>query len=70
MKAMRSPFFRPSNPRLSKVKTPHGTERPAVVINDKPLEEGEKKSSLLGAWANLCNICIGAGIVGLVSSFS
>lgn len=30
-----------------------------------PLEDIEKKSSLLGAYANLCNITIGAGIVGL-----
>ena len=66
--ALRSPFFLPSNPRLSTITTPHGTKRSTVVINDVPLKEGEKKSSLLGAWANLCNICIGAGIVGLVSN--
>jgi hypothetical protein len=65
--ALRSPFFRPSNPRLSTIKTPSGTKRPAVVINDVPVKDKEKKSSLLGAWANLCNVTIGAGIVGLVS---
>jgi hypothetical protein len=65
--ALRSPFFRPSNPRLSTIKTPSGTKRPAVVINDVPVKDEEKKSSLLGAWANLCNVTIGAGIVGLVS---
>ncbi|KAL3795824.1 hypothetical protein ACHAWO_011990 [Cyclotella atomus] len=63
--ALRSPFFRPSNPRLSTIKTPSGTKRPAVVINDVPVKDEEKKSSLLGAWANLCNVTIGAGIVGL-----
>ena len=63
---LRSPFFRPSNPRISTIKTPSGTKRPRVVINNVPLEDKEKKSSMLGAWSNLCNVTIGAGIVGLV----
>ena len=37
---------------------------------DIPVEETEKKSSMLGAYANLCNVTIGAGIVGLVSCYS
>ncbi|KAL3787775.1 hypothetical protein HJC23_009826 [Cyclotella cryptica] len=57
----KSPFFRPSNPRLSQ--TPHGTRRP--IVKNVPLNDEEKKSSLLGAYANLCNVTIGAGIVGL-----
>lgn len=71
-----SPFFRPSNPRLSKVKSPNGTQyySSAVVkkkvdgvnFQDVPLEDLEKKSSVMGAYANLCNVTIGAGIVGLV----
>jgi hypothetical protein len=67
--ALRSPFFHPSNPRISTVKTPRGSKRPAVVINDVPVKDEEKKSSLLGAYANLCNVTIGAGIVGLVSAY-
>lgn len=71
-----SPFFRPSNPRLTTLNTPRGSQRPVIVVKkqvggeqkDIPLEdEKEKKSSLLGAYANLCNVTIGAGIVGLVS---
>lgn len=66
-----SPFFRPSNPRISTVKS--GTGRPSVVVRKRvggeakeiPLQDLEKKSSLLGAYANLCNVTIGAGIVGL-----
>lgn len=69
----RSPFFRPSNPRLSSVKTSSGGRRPILVLKkqvggeekDVPLKDEEKKSSLLGAFANLCNVTIGAGIVGL-----
>ena len=65
-----SPFFQP-NPRIIKL---NGTRRTSVVLKQKlggeskeiPLDEVEKKSSLLGAYANLCNVCIGAGIVGLV----
>jgi len=34
-------------------------------IKEIPLQDLEKKSSLLGAYANLCNVTIGAGIVGL-----
>mmetsp|Transcript_8801 Transcript_8801/g.17446 ORF Transcript_8801/g.17446 Transcript_8801/m.17446 type:complete len:703 (+) Transcript_8801:247-2355(+) len=69
-----SPFFRPSNPRLTTLNTPRGSQRPVIVVKkqvggeqkDIPLEdEKEKKSSLLGAYANLCNVTIGAGIVGL-----
>lgn len=67
-----SPFFQP-NPRIIKL---NGTRRTSVVLKQKlggeskeiPLDEVEKKSSLLGAYANLCNVCIGAGIVGLVST--
>ena len=66
---LRSPFFRPSNPRISAINTPLGTKRPIVVINNVPLDNEEKKSSMLGAWSNLCNVTIGAGIVGLVRLF-
>lgn len=71
-----SPFFRPSNPRIAKIKTPQGTRRSTIVVKknvggeskDVTLQEQdlEKKTSLLGAYANLCNVTIGAGIVGLV----
>ncbi len=73
-----SPFFRPSNPRLTTLNTPRGSQRPVIFVKkqvggehkDVPLEDDkEKKSSLLGAYANLCNVTIGAGIVGLVSRF-
>ena len=68
-----SPFFQP-NPRIIKL---NGTRSTSVVLKQKlggesreiPLDEVEKKSSLLGAYANLCNVCIGAGIVGLVSDY-
>ena len=64
----KSPFFRPSNPRLGTIKTPHGTQRTSIVVKEVELKDEEKKSSLLGAYANLCNVTIGAGIVGLVST--
>ena len=72
-----SPFFRPSNPRLSKIKSPNGTQYSSAVVKkrvggetkDVPLEDLEKKSSVLGAYANLCNVTIGAGIVGLVRRY-
>jgi len=67
--ALRSPFFHPSNPRISTLQTPRGTARPSIVINDVTVKDLEKKSSLLGAYANLCNATIGAGIVCLVSEF-
>eukprot|EP00571_Detonula_confervacea_P008062 CAMPEP_0172316770 /NCGR_PEP_ID=MMETSP1058-20130122/29437_1 /TAXON_ID=83371 /ORGANISM="Detonula confervacea, Strain CCMP 353" /LENGTH=648 /DNA_ID=CAMNT_0013031175 /DNA_START=281 /DNA_END=2224 /DNA_ORIENTATION=- len=51
----KSPFFRPSS-----IKKKVGGKS-----NDLPLEDREKKTSLLGAYANLCNVTIGAGIVGL-----
>lgn len=61
-----SPFFRPSNPRVSTVETPRGTQLTSILVKKRvgeeaeiPLEDVEKKSSLLGAYANLCNICIG-----------
>ncbi|KAL9181356.1 hypothetical protein ACHAXT_010161 [Thalassiosira profunda] len=69
-----SPFFRPSNLRVSTVTTPNGT-RTAVVAKKRagkeaadegvPFRDAETKSSLLGACANLCTVTIGAGIVGL-----
>ena len=50
----RSPFLRPSNPRLlKKAQQKH-------ISNTQ-----ERKSSLLGAYANLCNVTMGAGIVGM-----
>mmetsp|Transcript_30790 Transcript_30790/g.66566 ORF Transcript_30790/g.66566 Transcript_30790/m.66566 type:complete len:677 (+) Transcript_30790:78-2108(+) len=72
-----SPFFRPSNPRISRVESPHGTERTSIVVKKRisrggggeskeiPLQDLEKKSSVFGAYANLCNVTIGAGIIGL-----
>lgn len=58
-----SPFFQPSTRRSSVlVRSKGGGEAEEV-----PLTDVEKKSSLLGAYFNLCNVTIGAGIVGLVS---
>jgi len=62
-----SPFFRPSNPRVSR------TGRPSIVVKNRlggdaeeiPVKDIEKKTSVIGAYANLCNVTIGAGIVGL-----
>ncbi len=51
----RSPFLRPSNPRLIKK-----AQKSQIITKTK-----ERKSSLLGAYANLCNVCMGAGIVGM-----
>ena len=56
-----SPFFSPSNRIESK--SPHGTRREVL------LEDVETKSTILGAYANLVNVMIGAGIVGLVSGY-
>ena len=50
----RSPFLRPSNPRLSKK-----AQQRQITKTE------ERKSSLLGAYANLCNVTMGAGIVGM-----
>eukprot|EP00986_Skeletonema_menzelii_P003267 scaffold980_cov140-Skeletonema_menzelii.AAC.6 len=52
--AERSPFLRPSNPRLIK------KAQKSQITKTK-----ERKSSLLGAYANLCNVTMGAGIVGM-----
>jgi sodium-coupled neutral amino acid transporter 11 len=49
----RSPFLRPSNPRLLK------KAQKSQISNE------ERKSSLLGAYGNLCNVCLGAGIIGM-----
>jgi len=57
----KSPFFSPSNRYESK--SPHGTRREVL------LEDVETKSTILGAYANLVNVMIGAGIVGLVSGY-
>ena len=35
------------------------------AIEEIPLQDLEKKSTTWGAYANLCNVTIGAGIVGL-----
>lgn len=51
----KSPFFVPSNPRLIK-------KSQQRQIKEKT---EERKSSLLGAYANLCNVTLGAGIVGM-----
>lgn len=62
MKPPDSPFFQPSTRRSSVlVRSKGGGEAEEV-----PLTDVEKKSSLLGAYFNLCNVTIGAGIVGLV----
>ena len=58
----KSPFFSPSN-RNYESKSPHGTRREVL------LEDVETKSTILGAYANLVNVMIGAGIVGLVSGY-
>ena len=59
VKVPSSPFFRPRVRRVPTFKSPGGTRRP------HPNKEGdgddEKKSSVLGAYANLCNVTIGAG---------
>ncbi|KAK1744715.1 transmembrane amino acid transporter protein [Skeletonema marinoi] len=50
----RSPFLRPSNPRLIK-----------KAQQSQITKTQERKSSLLGAYTNLCNVTMGAGIVGM-----
>ena len=50
----RSPFLKPSNQRLIKK-----AQLSQITTTN------ERKSSLLGAYANLCNITLGAGIVGM-----
>lgn len=57
MSVEKSPFLRPSNPRLNK--------RIQQRQNAKEEKTDERKSSLLGAYANLCNVTLGAGIVGM-----
>lgn len=57
MSVEKSPFLRPSNPRLNK--------RIQHRQNAKEEKTDERKSSLLGAYANLCNVTLGAGIVGM-----
>ncbi|KAL7529280.1 hypothetical protein ACHAXR_002879 [Thalassiosira sp. AJA248-18] len=52
----KSPFLRPS----FYLKKQAGGEP-----DDIPPQDLEKKSSVLGAYANLCNVTIGAGIIGL-----
>src|SRR6056300_1647082 len=57
MSVEKSPFLRPSNPRLNK--------RIQQRQNAKEEKTDERKSSLLGAYSNLCNVTLGAGIVGM-----
>jgi len=52
----RSPFLKPSNPRLLKKIASNRASNSNIK---------ERKSSLLGAYANLCNVTMGAGIVGM-----
>lgn len=58
MSVEKSPFLRPSNPRLNK----RIQQRQSTNEEEKT---DERKSSLLGAYANLCNVTLGAGIVGM-----
>lgn len=74
----KSPFFSPTN-RINESKSPHGTRRASLLITktikgeprdvEVLLEDVETKSTILGAYANLVNVMIGAGIVGLVSGY-
>ena len=75
----KSPFFSPSHPIINESKSPHGTRRASLLITktingetrdvEVPLQDVETKSTILGAYANLVNVMIGAGIVGLVSGY-
>ena len=75
----KSPFFSPSNRINYESKSPHGTRRASLLITktikgeprdvEVLLEDVETKSTILGAYANLVNVMIGAGIVGLVSGY-
>lgn len=69
-----SPFFRPSSAKhvtLTKViSTPRGThlvtEKEKILRNRSgATDQLEKKSSLIGTYANLVNAIVGAGIIGI-----
>lgn len=72
MKRPQSPFFRPSAPKrvtiTQTVTTPNGTQ--TMIVQRKSLLssgkiDDENKSSILGAFANLVNAIVGAGIIGI-----
>jgi hypothetical protein len=60
----KSPFFAPSTPRVvQSISTPGGT----VIGHERVLKEDveEHKSTIFGTYANLVNVVVGAGIVGI-----
>eukprot|EP00550_Attheya_septentrionalis_P000092 CAMPEP_0198288892 /NCGR_PEP_ID=MMETSP1449-20131203/7254_1 /TAXON_ID=420275 /ORGANISM="Attheya septentrionalis, Strain CCMP2084" /LENGTH=727 /DNA_ID=CAMNT_0043987129 /DNA_START=228 /DNA_END=2411 /DNA_ORIENTATION=- len=60
----KSPFFAPSTPRVvQSISSPGGT----VIGHERVLKDDvdEHKSTIFGTYANLVNVVVGAGIVGI-----
>jgi solute carrier family 38 (sodium-coupled neutral amino acid transporter), member 11 len=72
VKRPQSPFFRPSTPQriivTETISTPNGTRTITVqkkrLVSSGRIDE-ENKSSIIGAFSNLVNAIVGAGIIGI-----